>query len=146
VLTGNKARGVVVALTLAAAMWAATPASANGLPTLLATSRWCTSCDRQVGVYRVRPGVMELIQAVGGRLRLHWTSWTLTQATGSGFGESFGASSVYHYRATVHASDPVHGRFARLELKMAAGGRTNVEHLHVTDTLGPTWSPVGDEG
>ena len=135
----------LVSAASAAATWPAASASAHELPTLLATSRWCTSCDRQVGVYRVRPGVIELTQAIGGRLTLHWSSWTATRAAGSGSGESFGASSVYHYRAVVRASEPIQGRFARLELRMTADGRTNVEKLVVTSDLGPRWTQEGDE-
>jgi hypothetical protein len=138
-------QSAIIAVAIAISMWAAPSASAHGLPTLLATSDWCASCNHQVGVYRVRPSVIELTQAIGGRLRLRWSSWNSTDASGSGSGESFGASSVYHYRAVVRASDPVHGRFARLELRMTAGGRTNVEKLVVTSNLGPRWAQEGDE-
>jgi hypothetical protein len=140
----SRAQSVIVAAALSSAAWTAAPAVGASLPTLLATSRWCASCEREVGVYRVRPGVIELTQAIGGRLTVHWSSWTSAHATGSGSGESFGASSVYHYRAVARASDPVQGRFAHLELRMTADGRTNVEKLVVTSDLGPRWTTEAD--
>lgn len=109
------------------------PASAAKLPTVLATSRWCAACDRQVGVYRVRPHKMDLIQAVGGELVLHWSSWTKREAAGAGTSYADQSSAI-----TVKALDPVDGRFSTLEI---SGFGPTVEILKVAGGIaGPYWN------
>ena len=138
-MTGNKLCAVIIVAVLSSAAWTAVPATADGLPTLLATF------GATPAVYRVRPRVVELDQAEGGELMLHWSSWTSTEATGSGTGESFVASAINRYRAVVHASDPRHGRFTVLELTRAEGGRTYHEKLVLGNSIvGPSWTEQGD--
>ena len=139
-MTGNKLRAVIIVAVLSSAAWRATPATADGLPTLLSILFGTTPA-----AYRVRPRVIQLDQAEGGELKLHWSSWTSTQATGSGTGEYFVTDAIGHYRVVVHASEPRHRRFTVLKLIRTEGGRTYQEKLVLGSSIvGPSWTEQDD--
>ncbi len=130
------------ALTSIAALPAA--AAAHGLPELLTTTRCAHPCTRLIGVYAVRPHVVELSEAAGGELKLRWSSWTATAARGSGTSTVSGMGQTTVASITVRASRPVSGRFTRLELSGKSGGRTFQETLALTGVGGgaPAFTPT----
>ncbi len=118
-----------------------TAASAAGsLPTLLTTTRCATPCSTLLGVYKVRPRHVYLIEANGGMLTLTWSSWTPSSASGHGDAHSVGAGSSTHTPVDAKATRVRHGRFTRLTLTFHVGSHTAVEHLKLGSTSnGPAW-------
>ena len=139
----NPFRPLIVLLALSAAVVPAA-ASASSLPTLLFNTRCAHPCTRLVGEYAVRPRHMTLSEAAGGDLKLHWSSWTATAATGSGTSTVSGMGQTTVSSITVHASVPVHGRFTRLAITGMTGGRTFHESLKLLHVGGsPAFVPIG---
>ena len=75
------------------------------------------------------PQTVELDEADGGELKLHWSSWTASAASGSGTSTVSGMGQKTVTSVRVRASDPVGGRFTHLTLTSTEQGRTFHESL-----------------
>ncbi len=131
----------VLASTLAAAAWLPAVASATSLPTLLSGER-CVGhpCSTAVAVYKVRPHTVEIAEAYGGTLTLHWSSWTRSGASGSGTSIVSGMGVTTTLPIGVHAWRARSGRFTRLTITdRAASGPSSVETLHLTSGPDASW-------
>lgn len=114
--------------------------SAASLPTLLANTRCATPCTKLVGIYKVRPRHVYLIEADGGTLTLYWSSWTASIASGHGDAHAVGAGTSTHTPLTAKATRVRHRRFTRLTLTFRIKTGTSVEHLKLaTSDGGPAW-------
>ncbi len=126
---------------LAAAAWLPAAASAAGLPTLLSGER-CVGhpCSTAVAVYEVRPHTVEVAEAYGGTLTLHWSSWTRSAATGSGTSVVSGMGLTTTLPIEVRAWRVRSGRFTRLTITdRQATGPASVETLHLTSGPEASW-------
>ncbi len=140
----NTLRPLIVLVALAAGAALPAGAAAGGLPTLLANTRCAHPCTRLIGEYAVRPSHVVLSEAAGGDLKLHWSSWTSTAATGLGTSTVSGMGQTTVAKIKVRASKPANGRFTRLAITGTSGGRTFHETLaleHVSSS--PAFIPVG---
>ncbi len=118
----------------------AAASSAASLPTLLANTRCATPCTKLVGIYKVRPRHVYLIEADGGTLTLYWSAWTASSASGHGDAHSVGAGTSTHTPLTAKATRVRQGRFTRLTLTFHIKTGTSVEHLRLgTRDGGPAW-------
>ncbi len=114
--------------------------SAASLPTLLANTRCATPCTKLVGIYKVRPRHVYLIEADGGTLTLYWSSWTASSASGHGDAHAVGAGTSTQTPLTAKATRVRQGRFTRLTLTFHTKTGTSVEHLKLaTSSGGPAW-------
>ena len=143
-MTRNPLRPLVVLVALSAVALMPAGASARSLPTLLFNTRCAHPCTRLIGEYAVRPSHVTLSEAAGGDLKLHWSSWTATAATGAGTSTVSGMGQTTVSSITVHASVPVNGRFTRLAIAGTSGGRTFHESLKLVHVGGsPAFVPTG---
>jgi hypothetical protein len=117
-------RGLTVVGALALAAGIAPPAYASALPTLLVAIRCAHPCTQLVGVYRVRPRSFELVTAGGPELKVHWSSWTATTASGSGTSTQSGMGTTEVAAISLRASDPVDGHFTHLALTSTLAGHS----------------------
>ena len=123
---GRLAVAIALALAIAALPSAA---FATGLPKLLWNTRCAHPCRRLIGEYAVRPHTVVLVEAYGGNLTLHWSSWTAQSASGSGTSVVSGMGQTTRTPVQVEASEPVDGRFTLLTLKSTEQGRSFHETL-----------------
>ncbi len=115
-------------------------ASAASLPTLLANTRCATPCTKLIGIYKVRPRHVYLIEADGGTLTLYWSSWTTSSASGHGNAHAVGAGTSTQTPLTAKATRVRQGRFTRLTLTFHTKAGTSVEHLKLASSnAGPAW-------
>jgi hypothetical protein len=124
---------LMLAAALAVAAWLPAAASARSLPTLL-TNVKCegSSCSKVVGVYKVRPHTVVLAEAAGGTLVVSWSSWTRSDATGSGTTSASGMGITTTLQVNVRAWRVRSGRFTRLTITdREATGPSSVETLHL---------------
>lgn len=97
-------------------------------------------CSTAVDVYKVRPHTVEVAEAYGGTLTLHWSSWTRTGAAGSGTSVVSGMGLTTTLPIGVHAWRVRSGRFTRLSITdRQATGPASVETLHLTTGPGASW-------
>ena len=96
---------------------AASGASGRPLPKALATTRCAHPCQHPlVGVYRVRPKVIQMIEADGGALHIHWTHWSHRRARGHGTSVVHNMGGVDKSRIRVLLSRVRAGRFTRMRV------------------------------
>jgi hypothetical protein len=89
--------------------------------------------------FKIRPRKVVIVEAYGGELVLHWSSWTRTSASGAG--------TAYpdhgHYPIRVLASRVYHGHFMRLQINRKVDSHWREELLFLDysspDALG--WDP-----
>jgi hypothetical protein len=138
-LLRRRAALVAVSCWLVVGAVGAATSSAASRPILLANVRCATPCTKLVGIYKVRPRHVYLIDADGGTLTLYWSSWTSGSASGHGDAHAVGAGTSTHTPVTAKATRVRHGRFTRLTLTFHKTS-TAVEHLKLgTSNGGPAW-------
>jgi len=115
-------------------------AGARALPSLLANTRCAHPCSHLVGIYKVRPSTVVLSEAAGGNLKLTWSSWTATSASGSGTSVVSNMGATTTTNIMVVASDPKRGHFQHLAVTFELSSGNQVAQLHVKTTSGsPGW-------
>jgi hypothetical protein len=102
-------------LLLAGALTAA-PASAGGLPKLLANFKCAHPCTHFIGIYKIKPPVIYLTNPEGGNLNVAWSSWTATLGSGSGTSVVSNMGTTTTVNIVVSASRVRHGLFTRLTI------------------------------
>jgi hypothetical protein len=135
------------------------PAMALGRTSVLTASRCNPGCSELVGVYKVRPRHIVLIEAYGGGLTLHWKHWGMYSATGVGTSSSAGTGAVAISDVKVRLERRQGDHFTLMRIRFTHAKVHDVESGQVTAIpgrrkevlqesfeYGPEWTPVGQGG
>lgn len=136
----TRTRGLSVAILSLGGLLTASASAANArsLPRIYSTV--ARHGEQFSNVFAVRPHEIVVDSADGGELKIRWTSWTSTSA--SGYGRAFPDHGSYPI--AVNASDVIAGQLTHLTIKTTGRGHNfGPDRLELaTYGTGLTWAPI----
>jgi hypothetical protein len=114
---------------------------------VLTTTRCSSQCSMLLGVYRVRPSRIVMIEADGGTLHIRWSSWGGQRARGHGTSVSAGMGVVTRAPIKVALSKAIAGVFERMAVTFRHPDGSRTLHFRLgTEEGDPSWIRSADCG
>lgn len=138
--SGSRATTLAILASLSVGAVGAASAEASRLPKALAATRWDESSKQLLGVYRVRPKRIQMIEAAGGTLRLHWRRWSSRSARARGTSTVNNMGGTFRTRIRVKLRRPRDGYFLRMTIVFFTDDGKVISPYRLGTQYGsPTW-------